>query len=49
MPNCHTFKESLVIGKNCEIPPMTSLGTDGYGDAHDEQFNHYRHLARQTA
>ncbi|MFQ5609753.1 MAG: UDP-3-O-(3-hydroxymyristoyl)glucosamine N-acyltransferase [Woeseiaceae bacterium] len=33
-----------VIGKNCEIHPMTSLGTEGYGYAHDEQFNHYRHV-----
>ncbi len=35
---------ATVIGKNCEIHPMTSLGTDGYGYAHDEQFNHYRHV-----
>jgi UDP-3-O-[3-hydroxymyristoyl] glucosamine N-acyltransferase len=33
-----------LIGKNCEIHPMTSLGTEGYGYAHDEQFNHYRHV-----
>lgn len=33
-----------IIGKNCEIHPMTSLGTEGYGYAHDEKFNHYRHV-----
>ena len=33
-----------VIGKHCEIHPTTSLGTEGYGYAHDEQFNHYRHV-----
>jgi UDP-3-O-[3-hydroxymyristoyl] glucosamine N-acyltransferase len=33
-----------VIGKHCEIHPMTSLGTEGYGYAHDAQFNHYRHV-----
>ncbi|UCD68917.1 MAG: UDP-3-O-(3-hydroxymyristoyl)glucosamine N-acyltransferase [Betaproteobacteria bacterium] len=33
-----------VIGKRCEIHPMSSLGTEGYGYAHDEQFNHYRHV-----
>jgi UDP-3-O-[3-hydroxymyristoyl] glucosamine N-acyltransferase len=33
-----------LIGKQCEIHPTTSLGTEGYGYAHDEQFNHYRHV-----
>ena len=33
-----------VIGKRCEIHPTTSLGTEGFGYAHDEQFNHYRHV-----
>ncbi len=33
-----------LIGESCEIQPMTSLGTEGYGYAHDEQFNHYRHV-----
>jgi len=33
-----------IIGKNCEIHPMTSLGTEGYGYTHDERFNHYRHV-----
>ena len=32
------------IGRHCEIHPTTSLGTEGYGYAHDEQFNHYRHV-----
>ena len=33
-----------VIGKRCEVHPTTSLGTEGFGYAHDEQFNHYRHM-----
>lgn len=33
-----------VIGEKCEIHPMTPLGAEGYGYAHDEQFNHYRHV-----
>lgn len=33
-----------IIGNNCEIHPTTSLGTEGFGYAHDEQFNHYRHV-----
>jgi UDP-3-O-[3-hydroxymyristoyl] glucosamine N-acyltransferase len=33
-----------IIGKHCEIHPTTSLGTEGFGYAHDEQFNHYRHV-----
>jgi len=33
-----------VIGKHCEIHPTTSLGTEGFGYAHDEQFNHHRHV-----
>ncbi len=33
-----------VIGKRCEIHPTTSLGTEGFGYAHDEQINHYRHM-----
>jgi UDP-3-O-[3-hydroxymyristoyl] glucosamine N-acyltransferase len=33
-----------VIGNHCEIHPTTSLGTEGFGYAHDEQFNHYRHV-----
>jgi UDP-3-O-[3-hydroxymyristoyl] glucosamine N-acyltransferase len=33
-----------IIGKNCEIHPMTSLGTEGYGYTHDDRFNHYRHV-----
>ena len=33
-----------VIGRNCVIHPMASLGNDGFGYAHDEQFNHYRHV-----
>jgi UDP-3-O-[3-hydroxymyristoyl] glucosamine N-acyltransferase len=31
-----------LIGKHCEIQPSTSLGTEGFGYTHDEQFNHYR-------
>ena len=33
-----------VIGKHCEIHPTTSLGTEGFGYAHDQNFNHYRHV-----
>lgn len=33
-----------IIGRRCEIHPMTSLGTEGFGYAHDGQFNHYRHM-----
>lgn len=33
-----------VIGRHCEIHPTTSLGTEGFGYAHDAQFNHYRHV-----
>lgn len=33
-----------VIGRNCEIHPTTSLGTEGFGYAHDQSFNHYRHV-----
>ncbi len=32
------------IGKHCDIHPMTSVGTDGFGYAHDDQFDHYRHV-----
>lgn len=31
-----------VIGKNCEIHPQSSIGTEGYGYSHDEKGNHYR-------
>ena len=31
------------IGKRCEVHPMTTLGTEGFGYAHDPHFNHYRH------
>ncbi|MCC6138171.1 MAG: UDP-3-O-(3-hydroxymyristoyl)glucosamine N-acyltransferase, partial [Bdellovibrionaceae bacterium] len=33
---------SCSIGNNCEILPNTSIGTDGFGYAHDEKWNHYR-------
>lgn len=33
-----------IIGERCEIHPTTSLGTEGYGYAHDQEFNHYRHV-----
>jgi UDP-3-O-[3-hydroxymyristoyl] glucosamine N-acyltransferase len=47
--HCHIhanvfIAHGTVIGKRCEVHPMTSLGTEGYGYAHDEQFNHYRHV-----
>ena len=31
------------IGRHCVIHPMASLGSEGFGYAHDEHFNHYRH------
>lgn len=33
-----------IIGRHCEIHPTTSLGTEGFGYAHDREFNHYRHV-----
>lgn len=33
---------SCVIGNQCEILPNTCLGSEGYGYAHDERWNHYR-------
>jgi UDP-3-O-[3-hydroxymyristoyl] glucosamine N-acyltransferase len=33
---------SCVIGNNCEILPNTCIGSEGYGYAHDEKWNHYR-------
>lgn len=32
------------IGKRCEVHPTSALGSEGFGYAHDEQFNHYRHV-----
>jgi UDP-3-O-[3-hydroxymyristoyl] glucosamine N-acyltransferase len=41
----HVFvAHSTRIGGRCEIHPMSSLGTEGFGYAHDENFNHYRHV-----
>lgn len=33
---------SCVIGNHCEILPNTCIGSEGYGYAHDEKWNHYR-------
>jgi UDP-3-O-[3-hydroxymyristoyl] glucosamine N-acyltransferase len=33
---------SCEIGNNCEILPNTCIGSEGYGYAHDERWNHYR-------
>ncbi|MCB9073398.1 MAG: UDP-3-O-(3-hydroxymyristoyl)glucosamine N-acyltransferase [Bdellovibrionaceae bacterium] len=33
---------SCEIGDNCEILPHTCIGSEGYGYAHDERWNHYR-------
>lgn len=33
---------SCVIGTRCEVLPNSSVGTEGYGYAHDEKWNHYR-------
>ncbi len=30
------------VGNNCEIKPHASIGTEGYGFAHDEKGKHYR-------
>lgn len=30
------------IGNRCEILPHTTIGTEGFGYAQDQQFNHYR-------
>ncbi len=32
------------IGKRCEVHPTSALGSEGFGYAHDEEFNHYRHV-----
>lgn len=32
------------IGERCEVHPTSALGSEGFGYAHDEQFNHYRHV-----
>lgn len=29
------------VGKNCEVHPQTSIGTEGFGYAQDQQFNHH--------
>lgn len=47
--HCHIHANVFIahgtsIGRHCEIHPMTSLGTEGYGYAHDDRFNHYRHV-----
>lgn len=39
-----SISHGTLIGERCEIHPTSSLGTEGYGYAHDEQFNHYRHV-----
>lgn len=33
---------SCIIGNRCEIHPNTTIGSEGYGYAHDKSFNHYR-------
>lgn len=51
--NCHIGEEShihnqvsishgTILGKKCEIHPQTSLGTEGFGYAQDQHFNHHR-------
>lgn len=32
------------IGKRCEVHPTSALGSEGFGYAHDKEFNHYRHV-----
>jgi UDP-3-O-[3-hydroxymyristoyl] glucosamine N-acyltransferase len=33
---------SCLIGNHCEIMPQTTIGSEGYGYAHDEKGQHYR-------
>lgn len=33
---------NCIIGQNCEILPQACVGSEGYGYAHDEKWNHYR-------
>lgn len=37
-----SVSHGTIIGKNCEIHPQTSLGTEGFGYAQDQHFNHTR-------
>lgn len=37
-----SISHGTIIGKNCEVHPQTSLGTEGFGYAQDQHFNHYR-------
>ena len=32
------------IGARCEVHPTSALGAEGFGYAHDDAFNHYRHM-----
>ena len=32
------------VGKRCEVHPTSALGAEGFGYAHDDEFNHYRHM-----
>lgn len=46
---CHVHANVFIahgtsVGNGCEFHSMTALGADGYGYAHDEEFNHYRHV-----
>ena len=41
----HVFvAHGTVIGRRCEVQPMSSLGTEGYGYRHDASFNHFRQV-----
>lgn len=37
-----SISHGTILGKNCEVHPQTSLGTEGFGYAQDQHFNHYR-------
>ena len=44
---CHIHAQSFIahsceLGKGVEIQPTTTVGTEGYGYAHDQQGNHHR-------
>ena len=53
--DCHIHPQvyiahHCILGDRCEVHPQTSIGTEGYGYAHDKQWNHYRipHLGRSV-
>ena len=44
--NCHIYAQCFIahsceLGNNVEVQPTTTIGTPGYGYAHDQQGNHH--------